>query len=139
MLNLTPLNGAPTSARTSGRPRTSEGYLIEGDQYLLPEQERVRRWGRILMALGAVIFLAATVYVAFKYGAPRGLFGLPRARFASWAVMPGEVRLLLPAAIAGWALFFGAGVRLILLNHAVRDQLLSDLAASEAIPGSGAG
>jgi hypothetical protein len=117
------------AART--RTRTRDGYLILGESYILPGQERTRRWCRRGIALGAPVFFATILYVSVKYGRPKGILGLPQARFISWDVMPFEVRVLLFVAIASWALFFFSMVRLVLLQRTVADQLVSDLAEDD--------
>jgi len=106
--------------------RTRDGYLIVGDSYMLPGQERLRRWGRVGVALGAPSFMASVCYVAFKYGRPTGIIGR-KATFASWDAMPTEVRWLTLVAVAAWALAFFSMVGLVLLRQTVADQLLTDL------------
>lgn len=109
-----------------GDARTSQGFLGIGDAYVLPGQEPVL--GTCYLGLlAAPLFLACVCYVAWTYGEPRGPVGFPRARFASWSVMPGEVRILLAVAIASWAIFFGSMLRLFFLKRALAERPLADL------------
>lgn len=109
------------------RKRTKHGYLILGECYVLPPQERTRRWCFRGAALGALTFLVSVCYVAFKYGKPKGIAGLPRACFTSWSAMASEVQELLLVAIVAWAMFFFSMLALVLLNCSIAQQSVEEL------------
>lgn len=112
---------------TDSRPRTRDGFVIDGENYILPRQARARRWCFGGIMVGAPTFLVIVFYVASQYGKPRGIAGLPRARFGSWELMPSEVQVLLLVAIAAWAVCFSCMLMLVLIRLSVSQQFVEEL------------
>lgn len=72
------------------------------------------------------VFLVNVWYVSFRYGMPTSGSAIPTAKFASWAVMPADVRICTIIGIVTWAVAMGAMFRLFLLNIAIKEQPLTD-------------
>ena len=118
--------GRAVFRRAHGSEVGPHGFAVVRGRYVLPGQELSLGWCYLGM-LGVPVFIACVWYVAFKYGEPVGPGGLPRARFASWAIMPAEVRLALVTALVSWAIGFGSILRLVFLGREISDQPTSHL------------
>lgn len=117
--------GRWAAGKVHGSERSSEGYLIAGEHYLLEEQEW--RVGLCYLGLfGILIFAVIITYMIMAYDHyPRGRGN--RIILGEWSELPLELKILMPLAIGSHLTGMGSAMAAWVMWLGVRAQLRSDL------------